>query len=134
MTQIRCICAWCGVVIRDGEEPASHGICARCRAIYFPPSKGWAAEEDEAMTYKQFYEAACALLPKDRPVQVKVETWNRRDVDNGPVTTTWAIYDQERYTHYSGRTPEEALEKCRGARGTDPDPMPADSDPCAVGE
>ena len=131
MTQIRCICAWCGVVIRDGEEPASHGICARCRAIYFPPSKGWAAEEDEAMTYKQFYEAACALLPKDRPVQVKVETWNYRNID-GRVRTTWTIYDEERCTFYEGRTPEEAIAQCR-ARIV-PDQMPADSDPCAVGE
>lgn len=32
----RSVCAWCGVLIRDGEEPTSHGICGPCRAIHFP--------------------------------------------------------------------------------------------------
>lgn len=40
-TPLRTICRWCEVkgvltVLRDGDEPTSHGICATCRAIYFP--------------------------------------------------------------------------------------------------
>ena len=67
MTQIRCICAWCGVLIRDGEEPASHGICARCRAIYFPPSKGWAADAmmdlDPDLVSVAAFERVVVVLP-----------------------------------------------------------------------
>ena len=86
------------------------------------------------MTYKQFYEAACALLPKDRPVRVQVETWNYRSVDY-TAKTTWTIWDQERQAIYTGPTPDEALEQCRVARRPIvPDQMPADTDPCAVGE
>ena len=24
------ICAWCGKVMKEGEEPVSHGICKEC--------------------------------------------------------------------------------------------------------
>lgn len=24
------VCAWCGAVLKDGEEPISHGICELC--------------------------------------------------------------------------------------------------------
>lgn len=44
---IRVVCAWCDIVIKDGEEPASHGICARCRAIYFPKT---GRDLEEALT------------------------------------------------------------------------------------
>jgi hypothetical protein len=27
---LKLICAWCGKVMREGEEPASHGICPEC--------------------------------------------------------------------------------------------------------
>lgn len=27
---MKLICAWCKVVLRDGTEPASHGICTLC--------------------------------------------------------------------------------------------------------
>jgi hypothetical protein len=30
------ICAWCQRQLQDGIEPASHGICAECKAIHFP--------------------------------------------------------------------------------------------------
>lgn len=26
----KCVCAWCGGLIRHGNEPVSHGVCARC--------------------------------------------------------------------------------------------------------
>lgn len=29
---LKLICAWCGCVMRDGKEPASHGICPACLA------------------------------------------------------------------------------------------------------
>jgi hypothetical protein len=29
---LRIVCAWCGTTIRDGNDPASHGICAACDA------------------------------------------------------------------------------------------------------
>jgi hypothetical protein len=29
-------CAWCKGTIREGEGPASHGICPACEALYFP--------------------------------------------------------------------------------------------------
>lgn len=25
------ICAWCNAVIKEGEEPYSHGICVTCK-------------------------------------------------------------------------------------------------------
>lgn len=28
--QLRVICAWCGKIMREGAEPASHGICDEC--------------------------------------------------------------------------------------------------------
>ncbi len=27
MTEPRTVCAWCGLVLREGPEPTSHGIC-----------------------------------------------------------------------------------------------------------
>ena len=27
---MKLICAWCQTLIKDGEEPASHGICEEC--------------------------------------------------------------------------------------------------------
>lgn len=33
---LRSECAWCGVLLRDGALPISHGICARCDAVCFP--------------------------------------------------------------------------------------------------
>lgn len=29
----RVLCAWCGVVMAPGDEPASHGICGPCLAL-----------------------------------------------------------------------------------------------------
>ena len=29
---IMVLCAWCGVLIRPGKLPASHGCCASCAA------------------------------------------------------------------------------------------------------
>ena len=28
----RVVCAWCGLLLQDGEEPISHGICEPCAA------------------------------------------------------------------------------------------------------
>lgn len=28
-------CAWCGVLLREGDEPVSHGICSPCREKHF---------------------------------------------------------------------------------------------------
>jgi hypothetical protein len=28
--RLRCVCAWCGSLIRDGAQPTSHGICLDC--------------------------------------------------------------------------------------------------------
>ncbi|HEV2806328.1 MAG TPA: hypothetical protein VGW57_15500 [Chthoniobacterales bacterium] len=27
---IKCVCAWCSRVLRDGIEPVTHGICDNC--------------------------------------------------------------------------------------------------------
>ncbi len=27
---IKLVCAWCGKVLTEGEEPISHGICSEC--------------------------------------------------------------------------------------------------------
>lgn len=35
---MKTVCAWCRVVMKDGTEPVSHGICAACEAKYFPAS------------------------------------------------------------------------------------------------
>lgn len=32
MSPIKVICAWCRVVLRDGNLPISHGICPTCSA------------------------------------------------------------------------------------------------------
>jgi len=29
---MRTVCAWCGAVIQEGEEPTTHGICPSCEA------------------------------------------------------------------------------------------------------
>jgi hypothetical protein len=29
---LRLVCAWCRVIVREGAEPASHGMCDGCRA------------------------------------------------------------------------------------------------------
>ena len=29
------VCAWCKVLIEDGEAPITHGICDVCRLFYF---------------------------------------------------------------------------------------------------
>ena len=85
------------------------------------------------MTYRQFYEAACALLPDSRGVNVQVETWNHRDTDN--VTTGWSIYCVDRREHYRGASPEAALSRCRERCDTHaPGEMPATDDTCVVVE
>ena len=28
--RIKKICAWCNLIMQDGSEPASHGICPQC--------------------------------------------------------------------------------------------------------
>jgi hypothetical protein len=33
---LRIVCAWCQSLIVEGSEPVSHGICASCKAKYFP--------------------------------------------------------------------------------------------------
>lgn len=33
---LKTVCAWCEAVIREGEEPVSHGICKTCADEYFP--------------------------------------------------------------------------------------------------
>ena len=30
LASLRRVCAWCGLIIADGPEPASHGICPKC--------------------------------------------------------------------------------------------------------
>jgi hypothetical protein len=32
---MKVICAWCKKVMKDGTEPASHGICPPCREKHF---------------------------------------------------------------------------------------------------
>lgn len=32
---MKTLCAWCGLVIRDGSLPVSHGICVSCRDRFF---------------------------------------------------------------------------------------------------
>jgi hypothetical protein len=31
MLDLRVVCAWCGLTIRDGMLPISHGICSKCQ-------------------------------------------------------------------------------------------------------
>lgn len=33
---VRVVCSWCSVVIREGSEPVSHGLCPSCLAKHFP--------------------------------------------------------------------------------------------------
>ncbi|KKM66775.1 hypothetical protein LCGC14_1477830 [marine sediment metagenome] len=33
--QARSVCAWCGLVLKDGLPPTSHGICDRCSERVF---------------------------------------------------------------------------------------------------
>jgi hypothetical protein len=35
----RLVCGWCRREMSPGSEPVSHGICAPCRASYFPAPK-----------------------------------------------------------------------------------------------
>jgi hypothetical protein len=30
---LKVVCAWCGVTLRDGVRPISHGMCVCCRAL-----------------------------------------------------------------------------------------------------
>lgn len=30
MAAMKVVCGWCGLLIRDGEEPISHGMCPQC--------------------------------------------------------------------------------------------------------
>lgn len=30
LKQLKLVCAWCGCIMRDGDEPTSHGICPDC--------------------------------------------------------------------------------------------------------
>lgn len=30
MSELLTLCAWCGVVIRPGKMPVSHGVCREC--------------------------------------------------------------------------------------------------------
>ncbi len=32
MSVLKVICAWCQLLMSDGVEPASHGICEQCAA------------------------------------------------------------------------------------------------------
>lgn len=32
LNHMRRVCAWCGAVLQEGEEPTSHGICRGCAA------------------------------------------------------------------------------------------------------
>lgn len=29
-------CAWCGVFMKGGTLPASHGLCESCQSLHFP--------------------------------------------------------------------------------------------------
>ena len=33
---LKCICAWCKEVMREGAEPATHSICEQCREKISP--------------------------------------------------------------------------------------------------
>jgi len=37
---MKCVCAWCGKVLREGAEPTTHGICAGCKAKNFDEKEG----------------------------------------------------------------------------------------------
>lgn len=83
------------------------------------------------MTYREFYEAALALLPESSAVSVQVETWNQRDPRH--VTTRWAIWCATRQEHYAGSTPEEALAALRDRRDTHAlGAMPHAADTCEI--
>lgn len=43
---MKCVCAWCEKVIRDGEEPITHGCCEECRQKFFGDS-GDAKPDDD---------------------------------------------------------------------------------------
>ena len=82
------------------------------------------------MTYRELFEAACALLPAEQAVSVCVETWRH---SSGEVLTQWTIWDGERETHYRGDSPAAALGAARAARARGVvRGMPADTDPCTV--
>ena len=31
----KAVCAWCKITLREGDEPATHGICPMCMAQHF---------------------------------------------------------------------------------------------------
>lgn len=35
MLDLKIVCGWCSIVIKNGIEPVSHGICAHCSKQYF---------------------------------------------------------------------------------------------------
>lgn len=41
--QMKLVCAWCRITLREGSDPeskvVSHGICDSCAAIHFPERK-----------------------------------------------------------------------------------------------
>ena len=38
------VCAWCSKVIKDGTEPASHGICGACLELELSSIEAWGKE------------------------------------------------------------------------------------------
>ena len=32
---MKIICAWCGVIMQEGDAPVSHGICPTCEKTFF---------------------------------------------------------------------------------------------------
>jgi len=37
--EIKLICAWCGKIMREGEDPPSHGICEPCKEKFLEKIK-----------------------------------------------------------------------------------------------
>ena len=32
---MKCVCSWCGLVLREGPEPITHSICWYCSYVHF---------------------------------------------------------------------------------------------------
>lgn len=54
----KAICSWCSKIIREGDEPVSHGMCEDCavkvfKELYSPKSSGVAKDRKGDITKPQ---------------------------------------------------------------------------------
>lgn len=60
--QLKVVCAWCGETLREGTEPASHGICEPCVAEVWSQQAEQRHDDNHAATWLLIGAAVAALL------------------------------------------------------------------------